>query len=145
MADDLKPAYLLAGSDRPKVDRALQRLRSRFAPDAVELHTAAEAVEDIVRRRTPWPLRGRRRLIVVDGVEAWRPTTPRRSRLPQGAAPGDRARPRRDELKRTRRSPRRLRHRRASGLEGRQGSRQTWVAEQFQLHGAKAEPERAAH
>ena len=32
MADELKPAYLIAGTDRPKVDRALERLRRRFAP-----------------------------------------------------------------------------------------------------------------
>jgi hypothetical protein len=40
MADDLKPAYLIAGGDRPKVDRAVDRLRARFEPDAVELHDA---------------------------------------------------------------------------------------------------------
>ena len=42
MADELKPAYLIAGSDRPKVDRAVARLRARFDADAVELHDAAE-------------------------------------------------------------------------------------------------------
>ena len=38
----------VAGTDRPKVDRALQRLRGRFAADAVELHHAAEARGDDV-------------------------------------------------------------------------------------------------
>jgi hypothetical protein len=42
MAEELKPAYLLAGTDRPKVDRAAQRLRARFSGDAVESHAAAE-------------------------------------------------------------------------------------------------------
>ena len=91
MAEDLKPAYLLAGSDRPKVDRALQRLRGRFAPDAVELHTAGEASgEDVVAAANALGLfAGDGRLIVVDGVEAGRPTTPRQS------PPISRRRPRR--------------------------------------------------
>src|SRR5207247_24986 len=49
MADELKPVYLIAGTDRPKIDRAVQRLRARFAPDAVEMHSASEAAgADIV-------------------------------------------------------------------------------------------------
>ena len=46
MADELKPAYLIAGSDRPKVDRAVGRLRARFEPDAVEIHPASETSGD---------------------------------------------------------------------------------------------------
>ena len=42
MADELKPAYLIAGTDRPKIDRAVERLRARYAVDAVELHSAGE-------------------------------------------------------------------------------------------------------
>src|SRR5262249_44330547 len=74
MADELKPAYLLAGSDRPKVDRAVQRLRARFTPDAVELHTAAEASgEDVVAAANALGLfADEGRLIVVDGVEVWK-------------------------------------------------------------------------
>ncbi len=36
MADDLKPVYLLTGTDRPKVDLAVKRLRAHFNSDAVE-------------------------------------------------------------------------------------------------------------
>ena len=74
MAEDLKPAYVLAGSDRPKVDRALQRLRSRFAPDAVELLTASDTSgEDVVAAANALGLfAGDGRLILVDGVEAWK-------------------------------------------------------------------------
>lgn len=36
MADELKPVYLLTGTDRPKVDLAVKRLRARFNSDAVE-------------------------------------------------------------------------------------------------------------
>ncbi len=74
MADELKPAYLLAGSDRPKVDRALQRLRGRFASEAVELYTAAElSGEDVVAAAYALGLfAGDGRLLVVDGVETWK-------------------------------------------------------------------------
>ena len=30
VANELKPVYLIAGGDRPKIDRALARLRARF-------------------------------------------------------------------------------------------------------------------
>ena len=46
MADDLKPVYLIAGSDSPKVDRAVARLRSRFDADATELLSASETSGD---------------------------------------------------------------------------------------------------
>ena len=36
MAEELKAAYLLTGSDRPKIERALHRLRDRFGEDSVE-------------------------------------------------------------------------------------------------------------
>ncbi len=74
MAEELKSVYLLAGSDRPKVDRALHRLRGRFATDAVELHTATEASgEDVVAAANALGLfAGDGRLIVVDGVEVWK-------------------------------------------------------------------------
>ena len=36
MADELKPVYLITGTDRPKVDLAVKRLRARFDSDAVE-------------------------------------------------------------------------------------------------------------
>jgi DNA polymerase III subunit delta len=33
---EMKPAYLIAGSDWPKVDAAIARLRARFAPESIE-------------------------------------------------------------------------------------------------------------
>ena len=39
----LKPAYLISGSDRPKVETAVQRLRARFVPESVEIVSALEA------------------------------------------------------------------------------------------------------
>jgi DNA polymerase-3 subunit delta len=74
MADELKPAYLLAGSDRPKIDRALARLRRRFEPDAVDLLSASEtSAEDAIAACNALGLfAGGGRLIVVSGVEAWK-------------------------------------------------------------------------
>jgi DNA polymerase III subunit delta len=74
MADDLKPAYLIGGSDRPKVDRAVARLRSRFDTDAVEHLAASETTgDDAVASCNVMGLFGEgTRLVVVDGVEAWK-------------------------------------------------------------------------
>src|SRR4029079_4928537 len=71
MADELKPAYLLAGTDRPKIDRALDRLRRRFEPHALELLSAAEVSgEDIVAACNALGLfAGGGRLIVVGDAE----------------------------------------------------------------------------
>jgi DNA polymerase-3 subunit delta len=145
MADDLKPAYLLAGSDRPKVDRALQRLRSRFAPDAVELHTAGDATgEDIVAAANALGLfAGDGRLIVVDGVEAWKADDAKAiAAYLKAPAPATTLALVADELKKD--AP----LAKATAPTGEvliwevaKKAVQTWVAEQFKLHGAKAEPE----
>ena len=73
MASDLKPAYLIAGSDRPKVDRAVARLRARFDTDAFESMPAAETNgDDAVAACNVMGLFGAgTRLVVVDGVGAW--------------------------------------------------------------------------
>jgi DNA polymerase-3 subunit delta len=74
MADELKPAYLIGGSDRPKVDRAVARLRSRFDADAVELLDASENTgDDAVASANVMGLFGEgTRLVVIDGVEGWK-------------------------------------------------------------------------
>jgi len=74
MADELKPAYLIAGTDRPKVDRAVARLRARFEADAVELLDAAETSGDdaVAACNALGLFVTEARLVVVDGVEAWK-------------------------------------------------------------------------
>jgi DNA polymerase-3 subunit delta len=144
MADELKPVYLIAGSDRPKVDRAVARLRSRFEGDAVELHDAAAASgEDVVAACNALGLFGSARLVVVENVEGWKAADAKavgayldsptpdttlalvgselRKESPLAKAIGKRG----DVLVwdvATRAVPR-------------------WLAEQFKLHGVKAEPE----
>jgi DNA polymerase III subunit delta len=74
VADELRPAYLIGGSDRPKVDRAVARLRSRFESEAVEVLDATEASgEDAIAACNALGLFGAGlRLVVVDGVESWK-------------------------------------------------------------------------
>lgn len=74
MADELKPAYLLTGSDRPKIDRALHRLRDRFGEDAVERLSARDATGDDAAAACNamglFATGGR--LVLVDEVERWK-------------------------------------------------------------------------
>ena len=74
MVDELRAAYLLAGSDRPKIDRALERLRGRFSADAVDLISGAEhGGDDVVAACNALGLfAGDGRLIVVDAVDDWK-------------------------------------------------------------------------
>jgi len=71
--DELRPAYLFLGSDRPKVVRALTRLRARFDAEAVELLEAETASgEEAVAALNALGLFGTGRLVVVQGVERWK-------------------------------------------------------------------------
>src|SRR5436305_3550290 len=74
MAGDLEPVYLLAGSDRPKIARARERLRARFDPGAVELLFAAETsgADAVASCNALGLFGGGGRLVVVDGVERWK-------------------------------------------------------------------------
>jgi DNA polymerase III subunit delta len=73
MADELRPVYLLTGTDRPKIGRALRRLRTRFGDEAVEI-LSAEVVsgEDVTAALNSLGLFGAGRLVVVQGVEKWK-------------------------------------------------------------------------
>ena len=70
----LKPVYLISGTDRPKVERAVERLRSHFDPDAVERLFATDATgEDAVAACNALGLfGGGGRLVVVEGVDRWK-------------------------------------------------------------------------
>jgi DNA polymerase-3 subunit delta len=71
---ELKPVYLLTGTDRPKIAVALQRLRGRIGEEATEqLHAAEASGADAVAACNALGLfGGEARLVVVDGVEAWK-------------------------------------------------------------------------
>jgi DNA polymerase-3 subunit delta len=145
MPEELKPAYLLAGTDRPKVVRALRRLRGRFPADAVETYTAADlSGADLVAACNALGLfAGNGRLIVVDGVEAWKAADAKElAAYLKAPAPATTVALVAGELKKD--AP----LAKAIGAAGEvlhwdvpQRGLQGWVAEQFKLHGAIAEPE----
>ena len=76
MADSpaLKPVYLLAGSDRPKIARALERLRGRFAEEAIEELTANETSGDDAAAacNALGLFGGSERLVIVHDVDVWK-------------------------------------------------------------------------
>lgn len=75
VATDLKPVYLLTGTDRPKIARALRRLRDRIGADATEqLSAATSSGEDAVAACNAMGLfgGGEGRLVIVEDVEKWK-------------------------------------------------------------------------
>jgi DNA polymerase III subunit delta len=74
MASDLEPVYLITGGDRPKIQRALRRLRDRVGEDAVELLSASEASgEDAVAACNALGLFSEgHRLVIVTDVDGWK-------------------------------------------------------------------------
>jgi DNA polymerase III subunit delta len=70
---DLAAVYLLTGSDRPKIGRALRRLRDRFGIDSVETFSAAEATADeAVAACNAIGLFGGAKLVIVETAEKWK-------------------------------------------------------------------------
>jgi DNA polymerase III subunit delta len=71
---ELKAVYLLAGSDRPKVERAVDRLRAHFDPEAVERLWATDASgDDVVAACNALGLfGGGSRLVLVEGIDKWK-------------------------------------------------------------------------
>jgi len=71
---DLKPVYLITGGDRPKIQRALRRLRDRVGEDATEILTAHDAGGDdaVAACNSLGLLGGGGRLVIVEEVEKWK-------------------------------------------------------------------------
>jgi DNA polymerase III subunit delta len=73
VAAPAEPVYLVTGSDRPKIDRTLARLRGHFDPGAVERLTAAgpdgASGEDVVAACNAGSLLGDSRLVLVADVD----------------------------------------------------------------------------
>lgn len=74
VAEELKPAYLIVGTDGPKVARAVQRLRARIGEEGVQLLSAREASgEDVVAACNALGLfAGGGRLVVVQDADVWK-------------------------------------------------------------------------
>ena len=73
-AAELKPAYVVSGDDRPKVEVALERLRARFEPGAIErvAVTAGASGADVVAMCNAGSLLGDARLVLVTEVDGRR-------------------------------------------------------------------------
>jgi DNA polymerase-3 subunit delta len=75
-AEPLLPVYLLTGNDRPKIVRALRRLRGRFGDESVEQLSADSAGgPEAVAACNALGLfagDGGGRLVLVEGVERWK-------------------------------------------------------------------------
>jgi DNA polymerase III subunit delta len=66
----LKPVYLITGSDRPKIETALARLRARFTAEAIETASALDTSgDDAVALCNAGSLFGDALLIVVTDVD----------------------------------------------------------------------------
>ena len=145
MPDELKPAYLIAGSDRPKVDRTVARLRARFDADATEVLSAADTNgEDAVAACNVMGLFGAgTRLVVVEGVEAWKaPDAKAVAAYLKAPAPGTTLALVAAEMKKD--AP----LAKAIAAKGElliwdvvMKAVARWIADQFKLHKTKAEPE----
>lgn len=75
MAAELQPAYIVTGDDRPKVETALERLRRRFDPGAIERFVAAGggvSGTDVVAACNAGSLLGDARLVLVTEVDGRR-------------------------------------------------------------------------
>jgi DNA polymerase-3 subunit delta len=72
--DELLPIYFLTGSDRPKIVRAVRRLRSRFPEESVEVLTAPPATgeEAVAACNALGLFSDGGRLVIVEGVETWK-------------------------------------------------------------------------
>jgi len=74
-----KPIYLLTGSDRPKIETALERLRRHFVPEAVDVVSALDTTGDqAVALCNAGSLFGDTRLVIVEDVDGRRDADQRR-------------------------------------------------------------------
>jgi DNA polymerase III subunit delta len=153
-----KPVYLITGSDRPKVEVAIARLRSHFDPESIETVSGVEfSGEAVVGLCNSGSLFGDARLIVVTAIDGAKHTDGRRkggwkaadvealSTYLESPAPATVVACVADDLK----SSSALwkiceKHGQVLSFEVAKGKLQGWVAEQFKQRGVRAEPEASA-
>ncbi|MHB8060262.1 MAG: DNA polymerase III subunit delta [Gaiellaceae bacterium] len=71
---ELKPAYLIYGTNRPLVEKAVKRMRDRFPPEAVERLQAGETSgeEAVAACNAGGLFASGGRTVIVQGVERWK-------------------------------------------------------------------------
>src|SRR6188472_4618240 len=74
VSNELKPVYLITGADRPKIQRALRRLRERIGEEATELLSAQDTSGDdaVAACNSLGLLGGGGRLVIVEEVDRWK-------------------------------------------------------------------------
>jgi DNA polymerase-3 subunit delta len=75
VATELKPVYLIAGGDRPKIQRAIRRLRDRIGDESTELLSSFDATgaDAVAACNSPVLFGSGQRLVVVTEVDRWKP------------------------------------------------------------------------
>lgn len=73
-AHELRPVYLIGGSDEPKIALALHRLRARFAEGSVEhlFADTATGADAVAATNALGLFGGGERLVVVDDIDRWK-------------------------------------------------------------------------
>jgi DNA polymerase III subunit delta len=97
VADEMRPAYLIAGTDSAKIAAARSRLRARAesegGPASLEViegeGKTAPAVDVVVAAVVAMTLTTARRYLLVDGVERWRDAEQKEIEEAIGALPAD--------------------------------------------------------
>jgi DNA polymerase III subunit delta len=153
-----KPVYLLTGSDRPKIETALTRLRTHFVAESIEVTSALDTSGDqAVALCNAASLFGSTRLVVVEDVDGARDSDGRRkggwksadveavSAYVANPAPESVLALVGEDVKKT------TALWKACAKAGQilefavaKKGLQSWVAEQFRLRGVSAEPEASA-
>jgi len=74
VANELRPVYLLTGSDQPKITRAVRRLRERIGTDSTEHLNARETsgTDAVAMCNALGLFVGEGRLVIVDEAERWK-------------------------------------------------------------------------
>jgi DNA polymerase III subunit delta len=141
----LKAVYLLAGGDRPKVERAVERLRGHFESDAVErlLATEMTGADAVAACNVLGLFGGGSRLVLVGGVDRWKaPDAAAIGAYLQSPTPETVLALVGDDIKKE--SPLAKACAKAGDVliyETPRRNLAAWVAEQFARGGVKAEPE----
>ncbi len=144
----LKPVYLLTGTDRPKIRRALQRLRARVGENAIEHLDAPPATGDdaIAACNSLGFFSADARLVVVESVDGWKAADVKAvAAYLESSAPGTVLALVADEMKADSalaKAVAKAGQVLAYSVVKRHLTQ--WVAEQFKLAGARAEPEACA-
>jgi DNA polymerase-3 subunit delta len=146
VASDLKPVYLLTGTDRPKIARAVRRLRDRFGDDSTEHLNAREAsAADVIAACNAMGLfgGGDGRLVIVDEVDRWKaPDVKELTGYVASPSPETVLALVADEVKSDSALAKAVaKAGQVLAYEVPKRKLPEWVAEQFSRHGAKAEPE----